>query len=82
VVGNLLAANKLKVFLTLIGQLAEGWTLVKPVTLTVERDETGAYLASEPVTTVYGYGESGPETSAVKKRRASVLAAPFFADAS
>lgn len=46
---------------TLIGPIAEGWVLIKPITLTVERDEVGAYLASETVTTVYGYGESGPE---------------------
>ena len=32
---------------TLIGQIAEGWTLVIPITLTIERDEDGAYLASE-----------------------------------
>jgi hypothetical protein len=46
---------------TLIGTIAEGWMLIKPITLTVERDETGAYLASDAVTTVYGYGESGPQ---------------------
>lgn len=46
---------------TLIGPIAEGWSLVMPITLTIERDEEGAYLASEALTTVYGYGESGPE---------------------
>ena len=46
---------------TLIGPIAEGWVLIKPITLTVERDDTGAYLASDVVTTVYGYGESGPQ---------------------
>lgn len=46
---------------TLIGPIAEGWVLIKPITLTVERDEAGAYLASDAVTTVYGCGESGPQ---------------------
>jgi hypothetical protein len=46
---------------TLIGPVARGWVLVAPITLTIERDEDGAFLASETVTSVYGYGQSGPE---------------------
>ena len=49
---------------TLVGRIAAGWRLTSPITVTVERDENGGFLASEMVTTVYGYGQSGPSAIA------------------
>jgi len=45
---------------TLSGPLMVGWTLREPITLTVEPDGE-SFIASESITTVFGYGDSGPE---------------------
>lgn len=38
-----------------------GFVLARPLTLLVEQDEGGMFLASDAVTTVYGYGDTDAE---------------------
>lgn len=45
---------------TLSGKLLEGWALREPISVVVEPDDDG-YIASDSITTVYGYGATGPD---------------------
>jgi hypothetical protein len=42
---------------TLRGALSGAYSLSKPIHLEVIRDEQGAYVVSDSITTVYGYGD-------------------------
>ena len=49
---------------TLSGQVIHGYVLARPLSVWVEQDEEGMFLASDSVTTVYGYGDTGQDAVA------------------
>ena len=42
----------------LFGVIAPGWSLVKPLFITIEQDDDGCYLASDDLFAVYGVGDT------------------------
>ena len=46
---------------TLSDQAVSGYSSARPLAVLVEQDEQGMFLASDSVTTVYGYGETEQE---------------------
>ena len=49
---------------TLSSLMMPSYMLVRPLTIAVEQDEEGMFLASDSVTTVYGYDDTGTEALA------------------
>jgi hypothetical protein len=48
----------------LFGDIAPGWRALKPLVLTVERDESGDFVVSDTTTSVYGEGSNPSEAYA------------------
>ena len=48
----------------LIGQIAPGWRVIRPLLVAVERDESGVFVVSDDVTSVYGEGPTQSEAYA------------------
>ena len=46
---------------TLSDQAVPEYSLLQPLAVLVEQDEQGMFLASDSVTTVYGYGKTGQQ---------------------
>ena len=44
--------------LFLYGRFLPGWEAVRPITITVAKDDDGAYIVTDDVSVVYGIGES------------------------
>jgi len=44
-----------------VGQIAEGWQLLRPLALTIETDDDGSYIASDSEFAQYGEGPTRDE---------------------